>query len=79
MDESGIGRRDALDVASTGEVIEIYPGGTVFPSELVLGWVESRPLHVVLAYSEDGERAAVLTAYEPDIDRWQADFKRRKR
>ena len=79
MDERGIEWNDAFDAASTGEVIETYPSGAEHPSELILGWVESRPLHVVLAYSEDGERAAVLTAYDPDPRRWHVDFRRRRR
>ena len=36
-------------VLSTGEVIESYPDDTPYPSRLVLGWCEGRPLHVVVA------------------------------
>lgn len=79
MDARGIEWDDAFADASTGEIIETYPGDTEHSSELILGWVESRPLHVVLAYSEDGERVAVLTAYDPDAIRWHADFKRIRR
>ena len=79
MDERHIATQDALDAADTGEVIERYPSGRSIPNELVLGWVDSGPLRVVLSYSEDGKRAAVLTAYPPDPTRWQPDFKRRLR
>lgn len=79
MRERSIDRKDVLTVADSGEIIEIYPNDTAYPSELILGWVDSKPIHVVLAYSVNGDRVAVLTAYEPDSDRWHTDWKRRRR
>ena len=47
MSERGIKEQDALTVADIGEVIESYQGNEPYPSELLLGWIDSSPLHVV--------------------------------
>lgn len=49
-----------------------------YPSRLVLGWRSARPLHVVVAHNSDENELIVITAYEPDLGLWEADFKRRK-
>jgi hypothetical protein len=36
-------------VIESGEAIGDYPGDQPFPSCLVLGWLEDRPIHVVIA------------------------------
>lgn len=65
--------RQALD---TGEIIEDYPDDHPYPSTLILGWIGSRPLHVVVATSPT--KRIVITVYEPDPSRWEPDLKRRK-
>jgi hypothetical protein len=44
----------------------------------MLGWCGSRPLHVVLTESSDGD-LVVITAYEPDPSLWDAGLRRRRR
>ena len=61
-----------------GEVIEDYPDDTPYPSSLVLGWIDSRPVHVVLANNTLDGVHVVVTLYEPDDVRWQPDFRRRR-
>jgi hypothetical protein len=63
----------------SGEVIEEYPDDKPYPSNLILGWVESRPIHVVIADNDGSQESIVITVYEPEPDKWEADFKRRKR
>ena len=41
--------KDVRSVLETGEIIEVYPDDTPYPSRLILGWLERRPLHVVAA------------------------------
>ena len=50
-----------------------------YPSRLVFGWHNLRPLHVVVADNTDDGENIVITAYEPDPEEWEADFKRRKK
>ena len=62
-----------------GEVIEDYPDDTPYPSCLMLGSRESRPIHLVVAHDTDDQTSIVITVYEPDPEEWEADFKRRKK
>ena len=69
---------DVHAVIAECEVIEMYPDDTPFPSRLVLGWIGSRPLNLVIADDAENETVIVITAYEPDTERWQPGFMRRK-
>ncbi len=61
-----------------GETIEDYPHDEPYPSKLVLGWMHGRPLHVVAAFNEDVAETIGITAYEPDPDIWDPDFRTKK-
>jgi hypothetical protein len=43
-----------------------------------LGWIGSRPLHVVLADNKPDQETIIITVYEPEVAQWEPDFKRRK-
>lgn len=64
--ERGVRQHQVIEAVLTGECIRPYPEDAPFPSGLFLGWVESRPLHVV-------------AAYEPSPDSFEPDFKTRKK
>jgi hypothetical protein len=64
-------------VVDTGEVIEDYPKDARGPSCLLLGHgTDNRPLHVVCA--PKAEYLAIITAYLPSSDQWEADWRTRK-
>ena len=63
-------------VLSTGEVIESYPNDVPYPSKLVLGWSDNRPIHIVVA--ETDETDIIITVYEPDPKRWDHQFRHRR-
>lgn len=65
-------------VLESGQVIEDYPDDTPYPSQLILGWIGTRPLHVVAAYDAKTGEAIIITAYEPDPAQWDSALKRRK-
>ena len=69
---------DVRYVLATGEVIETYPNDTPYPSRLVIGWHGSRPIHVVVAENKMAQETIVVAVYEPDLDHWESNFKRRK-
>jgi len=69
---------DIRELIGLGTIIEDYPDDIPYPSFLVAGTVNSRPLHVVMAYNNVDREAIVITAYEPDPDSWSEDFSRRK-
>ena len=78
MFQRRISKDDVRHVLETGATIETYPHDTPYPSRLVLGWGDARPLHVVAAENAETGETIVITAYEPDPEEWERDFKRRK-
>ena len=60
-----------------GEITESYPLDNPYPSELRLAKINGRFLHIVT--SSDGPNIHVITVYEPDLERWESDFKTRRR
>ena len=84
MLERNISRKDIADCIMNGEIIEDYPlednnaSETSFPSCLIL-WVDIKKdgvLHVVVGYN--GRRIIIISAYHPDNEHWENDFKTRK-
>lgn len=77
MFERSVTDADICNVLINGQTIENYPNDTPYPSRLVLGWSNARPLHVVADNIEEGTWI-VITVYEPNLNLWEVDFKRRK-
>ena len=70
---------EMLEALNAGEIIEEYPDDQPYPSCLVLGrTLTDRPLHIVCAPILTEQRLIVITTYQPDPARWEANFKRRK-
>ncbi len=70
---------DVLQALETGEIIEEYPQDQPYPSSLVLGGTsDGRRLHIVCAPVSAEGRLIIITTYQPDPDRWEPDFRRRK-
>ena len=78
MFERNVSVEDVKMVVSNGETIEGYPEDKPYPSRLVLGWSGSRPLHVVVAHNLRDNEIVVITVYEPDLELWEADYRRRR-
>jgi len=78
MMQRGIRPRDIRFVLEHGEVIEDYPNDTPHPSQLLLGWVRGRPLHVVSAEHLTLPVIYIITVYEPDPNHWEPDFTHRR-
>ncbi len=57
--------------------MEDYPNDTPYLSRLVPGWVENRPIHLVVADNEIGLETIVITVYQPNPSLWSADFRKR--
>ncbi len=75
--ERGISVADIICCIANGEIIEQYEQDRPFPSVLVLGAaVSGKFIHAVV--SNDDEFIYLITAYYPDADTWNHDFKTRK-
>lgn len=79
MISRGISRAEILEVLETGEIIQCYDYDKPFPSILMLGFSSARALHVVVSFDEENCTAFVITAYEPDLNIFEADLKTRKK
>lgn len=77
MFERGISIQDVRTVLENGRTIETYTDKH-YPARLVMGRCGKRNLHVVLAENIVGEENIVVTVYQPERIRWEADFERRK-
>jgi hypothetical protein len=72
-----IAPREVRAVIDEGEIIEDYPEDARGHSCLILGSRhDGRAIHVVCAPKEDF--LAIITAYVPTNDEWEAGFRRRK-
>jgi hypothetical protein len=78
MFERRVSVEDVLQVLTTGVTIEDYPDDTPYPSRLVLGWIGSRPIHVVVARNALVRETIVITVYEPDLLLWEPGFRQRR-
>lgn len=69
---------DVIAAISGGEIIEQYPDDYPHPSCLILGFsVAEKYLHVVCG--TDGEYLWIITAYYPSTDKWESDYKTRRK
>ena len=75
--ERNIDSDSIINVVMHGEIIKQYENDKPFPSCLLLGMsINDRYLHVVVA--SDNINLHIITAYYPNIDEWEPDFKTRK-
>lgn len=78
MFQRGMGEQHVRAIVDLGEVIKSYPDDTPYPSYLLLGEFEGRPLHVVMGHDESAQTGIVVTVYEPSLEIWCDDFRRRR-
>jgi hypothetical protein len=77
LQERGINPRDIKNCISKGEIIEQYPSDYPYPSCLILGVsTKNVSLHIVLGIGLG--YLWLVTAYFPDISKWENDYKTRK-
>lgn len=79
MMEREISREIVKEVLLSGEIIEDYPDDKPYPSALFLGWFEEEPYHVIAAIDSQNDRCFVITAYRPDSEHFESDYKTRRK
>lgn len=77
MFQRGISKNDIRICVEHGQIIEEYQDDTPYPSLLLLGFVQNRPIHIVLGIDSENDSCIVVTAYEPDRQLWGENFKKR--
>jgi hypothetical protein len=78
MFQRGISKEDVKHALKAGHVIEEYLKDQPYPSRLIMGWSGSRPLHVVVSDNPTAQESIIITVYEPDPEKWDASFRRRR-
>lgn len=73
-----LSKNDVSNVLKNGEIIIEYPDDKPYPSYLMLGFINNKPIHVVFALDKDNQVGIVVTAYVPDIKLWTTDFRTRR-
>lgn len=77
LEQRGISIDDVIACIMNGEIIEQYPTDYPHPSCLILGYAVSELyLHVVIG--SDLNTLWIVTAYYPDLNKWESDYKTRK-
>lgn len=74
--ERGIKSSQVLECIKNGEIIEDYPNDKPLHSCLIYGVVSTKHLHTVV--SSDGATIYIITAYIPNLNEWESDYKTRK-
>lgn len=75
--QRGIKQKDIKSCIMSGEIIEQYPDDFPFPSCLIFGYsIDEKVLHVVA--SDEGTASRIITAYYPNIEKFENDLKTRK-
>jgi hypothetical protein len=69
--------RDVENAVFSGEIIETYPEDKPYPSILLLGFSNSKPIHIVCAVDEAEGKSIIITVYRPDPELW-IDYRKRK-
>lgn len=69
---------DIYNGIDNGEIIEQYPNDKYYPSCLILYFrVNGEPVHFVCSMGNN--KIYLITAYNPDLERWENDYKTRKK
>ena len=79
MFERAISKEDVLIVIAEGEVIDNYPDDHPYPSKLILGRIDEKVIHVVMAKDDTNEENIIVTTYIPDPQIWSNDYRTRRK
>jgi hypothetical protein len=78
MFRRGISTNDVTRAVHNGQIIVDYPDDKPYPSCLILGFVNNKPIHIVFAFDQGNKTGIVVTTYIPDPQLWTDDFKSRR-
>ncbi|MFT7204775.1 MAG: hypothetical protein ACI8YP_003266 [Algoriphagus sp.] len=65
-------------ILASGEIIKAYKDDKPFPSYVMLGILNDKSIHLVVAMDPLTQRCVIITTYIPDLSIWQKDFKTKK-
>ena len=78
LNQRNISISDVKMVINNGKIIEYYYEDYPYPNCLILGFnAKNENLHIVCGISND--KVHIITAYYPDINKWEDDMKTRRK
>ncbi len=78
LNQRNISIIDVKNAINTGRIIEYYYDDYPYPSCLILGKSrKGKLIHIVCGISN--ELVHMITAYYPDIDKWERDMEKRRK
>ena len=78
MYEREISKFQVMSVLESGTVIAEYPDDTPYPSYLVNGTADTKPLHIVVAVDNSDSSCYIVTVYIPDPTQWTDNYQSRR-
>jgi len=77
LEQRNITINDVISCIHKGEIIERYPDDYPYPSCLILG-ISAKQIYIHVVVGSDLETIWIVTAYYPDLNKWEPDLKTRK-
>ena len=78
MRQRKISVSEILAVLNDFNIIEEYKEDKPFPSYLLVGFADKKPIHIVVGVNEIDFEIHLITAYIPDDLIWEDNYRRRK-
>ncbi len=78
MRQRKISVSDILTVLNDFSIIKEYKVDKPFPSYLLVGFADKKPIHIVVGVNEIDFEIHLITAYIPDDLIWEDNYRRRK-
>ena len=79
LEGRSIPREAILYSVNSYEIIEEYPEDKYLPSHLIYTEYESQIIHIQIATDLKNDNITIVTTYRPTIDKWEKDFKTRRK
>jgi len=74
-----ISREEIINSFDSFEIIESYEEDKYLPSFLVYTSYKGNIFHILFAVDRNNLNVRVITAYKPDKEKWNDDFKTRRK
>jgi len=74
-----MGREAVLSSLDTYEIIEEYPKDKYVPSYLIYAEYQNQIIHIQIAADLENDNVRIVTTYKPTLDKWEKDFKTRRK
>jgi len=79
LKERFISRKVILASVDSYEIIEEYPKDKYLPSHLIYAVYGEQIFHILIAIDKENDSIRIVTTYKPTLDKWESDFKTRRK